>query len=448
MKYNFDAAIKDLKSIENQNTIIYLASSVFSAFAGFVMLRYFTKYLGPEDIGIFGYVTAFNAFVLPFVTLNLQTFYIRQVYSVTGEEIKKQILGSILVFTLFWSILITAIFILLGSVLFHALDIKVPFFPYMFYTFLSNIGITIATYLLLQYRILLKAGSYFYITTLQTILLIGVSYSFVGLIQWGIYGRIFGIFLGSITLGIICFLLLQKHINYNLNKAILLAGLKFSLPLVPYSVATLLYDMLDRFFLERYSASMSSTGIYNIGAQYAIIMSTISLAFYRAYEPAIYKLAAEKNDQAIIKNITFLNNIMLLFAIPLILMSNSLINYLTNGKFSGSAYVACLLIVAFYFQSAYIMLNTVLTSLNRTKAIMWVSLLGVVLVSLCSVLLVPIFNNTGTAVIKIILYISLFLSSFLIIRKSGAYSRYIFHTICTGFILITLIFLLRSFNYF
>lgn len=444
MKALVSRGIASLRSRENLNTAIYLGSAVFGALVGFVMLRYFTRYLDAEDIGIFGYITSVNAFLIPFITLNLDTFYIKEVYRSADGENRKDLLGTLVLFTLVWSVVLTAILTVAGSLIFQLLEIKFPFFPYMFLSLLGNLGLGTTTFLLLQYRILSKPWSYFAITAAQTVLLIGIGYYLVGYVHWGIYGRILGVCVGSILLGIICFAGLQRHIRFRVHRKTIREGLRFSLPLVPYTLATLLYDMLDRFFLERYSLTMASTGIYNMGAQYAVILSMISMAFYKAYEPAIFKLASEKNDAAINRSMIMLNNVILLIAAPLIFVSEWLINYLTNGRFVSSAYIACLLIVAFYFRSSYIMLNVVLTAYRRTKEIMWFSVFGLLFVILLSVILVPEFNNVGTALIKIALYAGMFVSSYFIVRHYGAFKSYILHTFLTGGMLIAFLMVLKS----
>jgi len=237
------------------------------------------------------------------------------------------------------------------------------------------------------------------------------------------------------------------HMVWRINKQILKRGFRFALPLVPYSIAILMYDLLDRFFLERYSVNMASTGIYNMGSQYALALSMLSLAFYQAYEPVIFKLIAEGNDKTVNRSVIMLNNFMLIACFPLILCAGWLIGYLTNGKFMASAYIGSLLVVAFYFKSAYIMLNTVLSAMSRTKEIMWFSLMGLLFVIIMSILLVPGYNNVGTAIIKIVLYASMFLSSFLVIRKSKAYFFYLVHTIFTGAVLIGIVVILRKLSY-
>jgi O-antigen/teichoic acid export membrane protein len=439
--------LRSVRSKENFNTLVYLGASVFSAFAGFIMLRYFTKYLGPEDIGIFGYVSAVNAFLIPILTLNLQTFYLKEVYRNSSGGNKKEILGTVVIFTLIWTTLLTILLTFVGSITFQILKIKFPFFPYMFLTLLSNFGLASSSYIFFQYRVLSKPWSYFWVTVIQTILLIGFGYFFVGFIHWGIYGRILGVFIGTTLFGILCFFLLNTHMVWRINTKILKKGFRFALPLVPYSIATLLYDLLDRFFLERYSANLASTGIYNMGSQYALVLSMLSLAFYQAYEPVIFRLVAEKDDKTVNRSVIMLNNFMLIAALPLILCAGWLIGYLTNGKFLASAYIGGLLVVAFYFRSSYIMLNTVLSAMSRTREIMWFSLMGLLFVIIMSIYLVPTYNNAGTAIIKILLYVIMFLSSYLIIRKSRAYLLYIIHTIFTGSVLVALVIILKKISY-
>lgn len=433
--------ISMLKNKETRNSFIYLGASLFSAFAGFLMIRYFTRHLDPNDFGILGYTSAVNSFILPFITLNLETYFIQKNYNVKEEADKKLLLGSLVLATVIWSVFITALMSVGGSIIFNTAGVKVSFFPYMFFMLLSNIGATFSTYLLFQYRILGKAGLFFAITFIQTVLVLGLGYLFVSYLQWGIYGRILGILMGTFIVGILCLALMNKYMVWVIDKKTIRDGLRFSLPLVPYTIAVLLYEMLDRVFLERYSPNdMSEIGIYNIASQYALVLFMVSLAVYRAFEPMIFKLVSEKNEKRVIRNLIFLNNILLLVALFLVLFSGWLINYLTHGKFNASAEVATLLLVAFYFRSAYIMLNTVLTARENTKGIMWFSLAGVLLITALSIFFVPGYLAIATAWIKIVLYIVLFLCSYLIIGNRKAYLPFVLHTLITGVVLILIIF--------
>lgn len=433
----------------NRNTLIYLASSIFGAAVGFVMLRQFTVFLGPEDIGIFGYVTAVNTFLIPFFTLMLDNFYIKEIYRIGDgdKEAKKELLGTIVIFIFIWTLLLTALLTGAGYLLFQNLGIKVAFFPYMFYTLLSNLFLGVTMILMLQYRMLQKPWHYFLINAMQTTFVIGIGYYLVVWLHWGIYGRIVGVLLGSLLLGIISTIMIFPHIKFTINWKLLKQAIVFSFPLIPYSLANLLYDFLDRYYLERYFPDLSFTGLYNMGIQYALIISMLSLAFYRAYETEIFRLTAEGNQKSIAKTMIMLNNVILCLAVPLIVASGPLINYLSNGRFPGSALIASILIVCFFFRSAYIMLNTVLTALSKTKEIFWFSLLGLVFVILASMLIVPVFGNIGTACIKLLLYLLMFGSSFLVIRKAASYKKYILHTLFTGSAMAGLVYTLHIFHF-
>ncbi len=432
----------------NLNTLIYLFSSVFGAGVGFLMLRKFTVYLGPSDIGIFGYVTAVNTFLIPLFTLNLENYYIKEVYNPdTTVERKKTLLGTIVLFILIWTILLTAILTVVGSMAFTALHIKFEFFPYMFYTLLSNLLLGVTIILMLQYRILSKPWMYFIVNALQTILIIGIGYFFVAYMHLGIKGRIYGMFVGWTIMGVLSFILIAPHMKWAIDKTILKKAIIFCLPLIPYTLANQLFDFLDRFYLEKYYKDLSHTGLYNMGAQYAVIISMLSMAFYRAYETEIFRMTAEGNEQGISKSMIMLNNVILLIAAPLIICSGPLINYLTHGKFPGSALIASLLIVAFFFRSAYIMLNTILTAQSRTKEILWFSIGGLIFVILASMYFVRQYDNIGTASIKIALYMLMFGSSFFVIRKAPSYRKYIFHTIFAGSILIGIVLVLNKLHF-
>jgi O-antigen/teichoic acid export membrane protein len=431
-------------SKKNIDTLIYLGSSLFGAIGGFVMLRYFTKYLDAADFGIFGYVSSVNTFLIPLLTLNLNSYYIKAFYEQKDQLKRKELLGTISLFVLIWTCIVTALLTVIGSTIFKVLEIKFPFYPYMFLTLLSNLFIGATTLVMLQYRMLAKPWLYFLVAALQSILALGLGYFFVAYFNWGVYGRIVGVLLSSVILGILASVLLLPYIKWTINMQKVKDGIRFSLPLIPYSLAMLSYDTLDRIFLERYSANMASTGIYNMGSQYAGIISMLSLAFYKAYEPTVFQLVADKNEKAVAKSLIMLNNVILILAVPLIVSASWILNFLTNGRFVESASIACFLIVAFYFRSAYTMLNTVLTASARTKEVMWFSIGGLLFILAASVIAVPLYNNLGTAYIKVCLYILLFLGTFLVIQKKQLYRNYMLHTLITGSILFLLIVLLKK----
>lgn len=425
------------------NAFIYLLASLVGAFLSFIMLRYFTKYLDARDYGIFGYVTAVNTFLIPVFTLALNSYYIKEYYLVKDEQSRKELLGTITIFILVWSGILIGLFTLVGGFVFNYFSFSFSFFPYMFLTLLTNLFIAPITLVLLKYRLLSKPWSYFVVSFVQSLLLLGIGFFFVSVYPWGVYGRILGNLIGTVILGLLCTVLLWPYLRLAFKKEKLLDGLKFCLPLIPYTLIILSFDTLDRFFLERYNTELATLGLYNVGFQYASIISMFTLAFYRAYEPEIFKLMADKNEPAISKTLIKLNLVVFGMAFFLILFSHWALNFLTNGRFVESANLASFLIVAFYFKSAYTMLNTVLTASSLNKQILLVSIFGLVILLGGSVIFVPVNSLYGTLGVKIALYLVTFFCSYLLLKNKKVYRNYILHTYIACAILLLLSFLIN-----
>jgi O-antigen/teichoic acid export membrane protein len=407
------------------------------------MLRYFTKYLDATDYGIFGYVTAVNTFLIPVFTLSLNSYYIKEYYLAKDDQSRKELLGTITIFILIWSIILVGLFTFVGRFVFSYFSFSFSFSPYMFLTLLTNFFIAPITLTLLKYRLLSKPWSYFIVSLLQSLLLLGIGFFFVSVYPWGVYGRILGNLIGTVLLGLLSIILLLPHLRLSFNKRKLIEGLKFCLPLIPYTLIILSFDTLDRFFLERYNTDLATIGLYNVGFQYAAIISMFTLAFYKAYEPEIFKLMADNNEPAISQILIKLNFVVFGIAFLLILFSHWALNFLTNGRFVKSAGLASFLIVAFYFKSAYTMLNTVMTASSLNKQILTVSLLGLVILLGGSIIFVPINNLYGTLGIKILLYLVTFLCSYLLLKNKKVYRNYILHTYISCSILLLLSFFIN-----
>ena len=417
-----------LTSKFSTNAIIYLGSSFAGALLSFIMLRYFTKYLDASDYGIFGYVTAINTFVQPVFVLSLNSYYIKEYFLIKNEQAKKELMGTITIFITIWTIILIAVFSLAGGFVFRYFSFSFPFYPYMFLTLVNNIFIAPVTLILVKYRLLSKPWPYFIVSFLQNFLLLMVGFFFVSVYPWGVYGRILGNTIGSMLLGLLCTVLLWPYLRIVFNRKKLIEGLRFSLPLIPYALIILSFDTLDRFFLERYHSSLSTLGLYNVGFQYASIVSMFTLAFYKAYEPEIFKLKAENNEGGISRIMIKLNLVVFGMAFFLIVFSHWILYYLTNGRFVQSAGISAFLIVAFYFKSAYTMLNTVLIASSLNRQIFIISILAFFIFVGGSLVFVPISKLYSTLGIKISLYLVGFFCSYQVIANKSTYRTYFIHT--------------------
>ena len=401
-----------LLSREARNTILYFSSSIVNGLLSFLALPIFTKWLSPEDFGIYGYTEAINNFLLPFLILSLNSYYIKKYFDEDDTYKQKTLLSSIFWTTFIWTILFTILLSFVGDFIFEEAELKIPFFPYMLMTLIGNLALPFIVYLPLQYRMEKKALNYTFIVLIRLALILLISVILLEVFELGLIGRYWGLIAGNCIYAFICYFPLRKYLTFQLDLKLISNAIKVSFPLVVSAFAALAYDVLDRVFLERY-VSVSDLGYYNVANRFGSIILMASAAIYKAFEPEIFRFSKEKNYSSITK--IFVNTSIVMFAATLLLvvLSPFLIKVLTHNKFLNSIPVIDVLLVGYYIKYIYLMLVTYMVTVFKNREILWISIFGLIFLCFLNIWLIPIFGIIGAAYVKLGLSVLLVLSSWL-----------------------------------
>lgn len=406
---------------QNKNSVVYFLTAIFGALLGFLTLPIFTNILTKEDIAIFGFGMALNSFFLPIISLSLESFFLKKNPEIKDLAEKKKLLSTLVFATLLWSIIIIALLLILTPIILNLLGVKIKFFPNISILCLSNFMLVFYSFKLLKYRIEGRVWRYFFLSSFQNILITCFSLFFILYIYNDVYGRVLGTSIGILIMSILCVFILKKDISIKcFNFKILKESLKFSIPLVFYSLTFFFFDLIDRFFIEKY-CNLNDLANFNIAFQFASITVFVSNSLFRAYEPDFFKLYAEKEEKTLVKKMINLNFINFIFCILLILLSNFIILKLTNESYRGSIFIAQLLIFAFFTKSLFLNCNTILTAQNKNNLLMSLSFVGLILVFGFNIFFGNQYKVLGTSLSKIVTYLILFIFANLILIKSQKY---------------------------
>lgn len=135
-----------------------------------------------------------------------------------------------------------------------------------------------------------KPFAYSIFQILQSIMNLGLSLYLVVALSEGAQGRINGIAITIFVFGLIAIITLfyTRQAKPGLNRDDAVSALKFSLPLIPYSLTAMLVLMADRFILNS-TLGVESVGIYFVALQLAIPITVITDGINRAFTPWCYE---------------------------------------------------------------------------------------------------------------------------------------------------------------
>ena len=390
------------RSEQVRNTLLYLGASAFGAALSMITIPLFSRYLSRADFGTVGYVMSINAFLAPFFTLSVNSWYIREYYREPDPARRDTLLSTCVAYTMAWGLLLTVGLLGIGSFVFRAAEVRVAFYPFMATALLGNLGLGVFAYATLQYRIQQRAGAFALLTITQALLQNILGLWLVIQLGQGPQGRLTGAAAGTLLAGAAGLAVLWPQLHWRFEPAALRRALRFSLPLIPVALIALLFDTLDRVFLERLNFPLADIGLYNVAMQYGGMINILALSIYRTYEPTYFKLAADNNYGQM--NRSFIGIIGLFGGTALVLigLAGFVIDVLTHGKFGPSVHLSRVLLVGFFLKAVYQLGGVLLVTTGRTKQLMTNSLIGLTLYAAASYYFLLWLGVEGAAWAKLV----------------------------------------------
>ena len=285
-----------------KNSFVYISSSIIKNIIPFLLLPVLTRYLTPSDYGIASTFQVLLAFAVVFVGLNMHGAVAINFFEMDKREFKIYI--SNVVFVLLASFFLNFCVILTTKkYLFHLLK-----FPENWLPIIIGVALFQSVFMLTLtlWQVEQKPLLHGIFQILQTVLNITLSLVFVVALGWRWQGRLLGITIASIALGLISFLILykRKYIELSFNKAYIKDALLFGIPLIPHALGGWIITSIDRIFINS-MVGVTATGIYTVGYQVGMIIGLLASSFNQAWSPFLFEKLKEDNPHTKTKIVKF-----------------------------------------------------------------------------------------------------------------------------------------------
>ena len=305
----------------------------------FLMIPLYTYCLdNTADYGIYDMCLQICMFLLPVSTLQMRDASFRFLIETDSEERRKTVV-TIVYKILFSNLLFIVSLGITLSLFFHI--------HYFYYSVALLVSITLHEVIGQIIRGLKRNKVYVACNLLNALLIGSLSCLFVAVLQMGVKGvflaniisRFVAGFVMELKVGVFCH---YFHFNVRFGE-ISKTIFKYALPLIPTSMCWLLTTISDRFFIS-YFVSYEANGIYAVIIRFAMILQTLALIFYQAWqETAItqYKTSDKNSFFSKVFNYYF-------FALSILMVSFTFLvkmNYtwlVAPNYYSGIKYLYCL----------------------------------------------------------------------------------------------------------
>lgn len=372
-----------------KNTIIYALGDILPKALSLILFPILTSYLSLADYGIVNFVNTVVFFLSTIGFLCLNTYYLVYYYRIGGEIEQRKLLGNLSIFIIGLNLLISISLFTIGFFLPSFFSSKINFYPYLalgvgtnFFNILSVLPSALYRVQERPLPLTILNVSRGVLTMLLTVILV-VHYGFSAL------GVLWSTFSISALFGIIFLQLTIKNMTWNFDWQLIIRALRFSIPLIPGSVAYYFLSMADRLFIERY-LTLSDLGTYSSASTLALITNIIAYGAYKAFEPHIFKIYGQADfaDRFLKIQNLFLFSI-LFVGMGLSIFSKEFFQIFSGRQYQSVYYYVPLIECGVVLSSFGMLYSTVVVARERTKINSLVIIAGGVISVLINVTMLP-----------------------------------------------------------
>jgi O-antigen/teichoic acid export membrane protein len=391
------------KSIIKQ-TLHYLSANVVAKGVHFFSLIFFTRIVSPSDYGFYSVFIGYASIFAILLTLNAHTAVSRYFYE--GANDGEEFVGATIISTVL--LFVASSYFLLINIEQISEFIQLPpdfiilFIPFAFIEFASLLYIQVFQPVRKTKEIAILIIAKAILSFVCSLTLVIVSDD--GKLSAMIYGYILGNFLA------VTYAMFTNRPLFKLSVSF--AHLKYiysyTLPLIVYSLTTIILTQSDKILLAKLSSS-EDAGLYSLASNIGMIIVVLYGAMLNAWTPSYFEgMNANKFDilKIEVKRIFFITT---LFASALALFGSEIAIIFFPSNFHGGLILIPILVFGYFLDLGWQVYGRHFGYQKKTH---FITIVGVVssFVSIASnYVLIPEFGYFGAALASVLAYSSMLL---------------------------------------
>lgn len=439
-----------------KNSIMYTIGNLLLKAFNFFLIPLYTTFLTTEDYGAINLASGFYTLMASIIILSLQYAVVR-FYADILDDSKKvaRMFGTVINFILLVSILFLLIALVGKNVITNYFFKGISFFPIVF----LSLFIAIVSGLYQVYQDILKgmqnANKSVWMSYVYFFLMLALNIFSVVYLKLGAIGVLVSTLIVNILMVVVMFVDLIKHGLYTIciDKSMLKALLKYSVPLVPHTVAYNIQTYATKVIING-KLSLAMLGIYSLASQFGSIADVILNSVQAAFQPWFYGTLNDSSKGGV-KSITSITYALMwlygLFFIGIGTFSQEAILFMANSSYAQSWYYVPLIVFSVALKAPlYFYLNFLYYDKEKTKFVFLPTLIGCLINVILTTLLVPSFQIVGSILADISALVVRLIFTIVIVREQAKsiYSLFKLEFYSLFPMMFLMISLLLSFFYF
>lgn len=388
------------------NTIIFAIGSFSSKILVLLLVKVYTTYLTPKEMGINDVITQIANWLLPIVTMTISEAIIRFGLDKAYDKKKVFTVGNVICLS---GLAVLAIILPIVTISGIADKYLSGYSLLLFvYIFSASLKLVYSTFV----RALEKVKLYAFNGILTTFFTLVGTVTFIMGFKMGNTGYLFSIILSDL-ISVIFLTFAAKLWRYwdfrHIDREVFRSMLKYSLPLIPTQLSWLITNSSDSFMTTHYLGS-EANGILSASYKIPNLVSTVYLMFGQAWNmSAILENDSDERDR-FYTNVFNLNQCLLyVLAAGCLMIVRPLTGVWLGEAFQSSVKYSPILIYSSVFSCFTTFLSSIYLASKQTKRSLSTSLVSGVINVALNIVLIPRIGLYGPAISTVASYVVVFI---------------------------------------
>ncbi len=418
------------------NTIIFAIGSFSSKILVLLLVKVYTTYLSPQEMGVNDVITQIANWLQPIVTMTISEAVIRFGLDKAYDNKKVFTLGNIVCLTGLAILAIILPIVTISGVADKYLS-GYSFLLYV-YIFMSSLKLVYSTFVRSIEKVKLFAVNGIltaFFTLFGTILFIcGFKMGNTGYLLSIIMSDFISIIFLTVAAKLWRYIEFKKP-----DREMLRTMLQYSVPLIPAQLLWLITNSSDSFMTTHYMGS-EANGILSASYKIPNLVATVYLMFGQAWNMSAIMEDDSDDRNEFYENVFLLNQCLLyMLAAGCLLIVQPLTNIWLGEAFHDSARYSPILIYSSVFSCFTTFMGSIYLASKRTKRSLVTSLFsGIINVGL-NVILIPRIGLYGPAISTVASYVAVFIIRAYDSRKLVPFNLHIGKIVINNIILVAMV---------
>ena len=388
-----------------RHSIVYGLGNMLSKVVGFLMLPIYTRFLSPKDYGTLELLTLTSEVIAIIISGRISSgiarFYFQ--YDDDGDRAAVITTSIIGVAVLSGVGIIVACYFRnrISSLVLHDSSLGYFFliaFVGLWISLVSEIGF-------LYLRIIKSSGRFIGWSLAKLVLALSMNIYFVVVVKSGVIGILYSRVIAGSFIIVTLVLPLLYRMDIRISKAKLLELLRFSIPLVPASLANMVVLVSDRFFLGSI-VSLGEVGIYSLANRFAVIPGYfISAPFMQIWTVRRLEVYKEPNSEEVMGTVfTYFCLLMVAVGLSVAIFAKDAIQIMAAKEFWNAWRLVPILVIAQVVLSFFQHFNMGILISKKTKYFLIIDSVNACIALFLYYMLIPRYGALGTAIGSLVAY--------------------------------------------